>query len=297
MSTDRDTTRTVRSWLEEGVTALPDRVLDAVLDQVPATPQRRPWWPPRRFADMNKLLPAAIAAAAVLVVAVVGYTLLPGTGGPGGPQTPTPPPVTAAPTAEPTTKSSIPPVGSASLTPGRHAWYWSGPPVSFEVPEGWTGRLTSIVKHQDQPNELGWEVWLPGSRPVTAVFTDACHSEGALEPITQTVDGLVAALDAQAGTDATITDMTGQPAKRIDLTASAGLDRSTCRDGADGPLRVWADPGETDFYVLAGGYRGFVHAVDVGGNLVVLAGGFGPEVAAADIAELETIVASLQVGP
>ena len=37
MSTDRDVTRIVRSWLEEGVTALPDRVLDAVLDQVPAT--------------------------------------------------------------------------------------------------------------------------------------------------------------------------------------------------------------------------------------------------------------------
>ena len=41
MSTDRDTTRIVRSWLEEGVTELPDRVLDAVLDQLPATPQRR----------------------------------------------------------------------------------------------------------------------------------------------------------------------------------------------------------------------------------------------------------------
>ena len=49
MSTDRDTTRIVRSWLEEGVTALPDRVLDAVLDQVPATSQRRSWWPAWRF--------------------------------------------------------------------------------------------------------------------------------------------------------------------------------------------------------------------------------------------------------
>ena len=29
MSSDRDTTRIVRSWLDEGVTALPDRVLDA----------------------------------------------------------------------------------------------------------------------------------------------------------------------------------------------------------------------------------------------------------------------------
>ena len=35
MSTERDTTRIVRSWLEVGATALPDRVLDAVLDQLP----------------------------------------------------------------------------------------------------------------------------------------------------------------------------------------------------------------------------------------------------------------------
>jgi hypothetical protein len=76
MSTDRETTRLVRSWLEEGVTALPDRVLDAVLDQVPATPQRRPWWPTRRIAQMNRFLPATVAAAAVLVVALIVYNVL-----------------------------------------------------------------------------------------------------------------------------------------------------------------------------------------------------------------------------
>jgi hypothetical protein len=42
MSSDRDVTRTVRSWLEDGATALPDRVLDAVLDQIPATPNAAP---------------------------------------------------------------------------------------------------------------------------------------------------------------------------------------------------------------------------------------------------------------
>ena len=49
MSTDRDVERIVRSWMDEGVTALPDRVLDAVLDQLPATPQRRAGWLARRF--------------------------------------------------------------------------------------------------------------------------------------------------------------------------------------------------------------------------------------------------------
>ena len=84
MSTERDATRIVRSWLEEGVTALPDRVLDLVLDEIPTTPQRRPWWPSRRFAHVNKYAQAAIVAVAVLVVAVVAYRLLPGVSGPGG---------------------------------------------------------------------------------------------------------------------------------------------------------------------------------------------------------------------
>ena len=79
MSTDRDVTRIVRSWLEEGVTALPDRVLDTVLDQLPATPQRRAWWPARRLREMNNLAKLAIAAAAVVVVAIVGINLLPTT--------------------------------------------------------------------------------------------------------------------------------------------------------------------------------------------------------------------------
>ena len=105
MSTDRDTTRIVRSWLEEGVTALPDRVLDAVLDQVPATSQRRPWWPARTFREMNQALKLAIVAAAVMVVALVGINLMPGSGVVGGPApslspspspTPTPPPTAAS---------------------------------------------------------------------------------------------------------------------------------------------------------------------------------------------------------
>ena len=92
MSTDRDVTRIVRSWLEEGATALPDRVLDTVLDQLPATPQRRAWWPARRFEKMNNFAKVAIAAAAVVVVAVVGLNVLPRSGGGVGGPGPTPTP-------------------------------------------------------------------------------------------------------------------------------------------------------------------------------------------------------------
>ena len=96
MSTDRETTRIVRSWLEEGVTRLPDRVLDAVLDQVPATRQRRSWWPAWRSNQMNTYAKLIATAAAVLVVAVVGYQFLPGRSAPGGqttPPSPTPAPL------------------------------------------------------------------------------------------------------------------------------------------------------------------------------------------------------------
>lgn len=92
MSTDRETTRLVRSWLEEGVTRLPDRVLDSVLDQVPATPQRRSWWPARRFADMNTYAKLIAGAAAIVVIAVVGYQFLPRSGGIGGQPTIAPSP-------------------------------------------------------------------------------------------------------------------------------------------------------------------------------------------------------------
>jgi len=98
MSTDRDTTRIVRSWLEEGATALPDRVLDAVLDQVPATRQRRSWWPARRAFEMNVSVRLALAAAAVVIVAFAGFRFLTPNQQVGGP--PTSPP-SAAPSASP----------------------------------------------------------------------------------------------------------------------------------------------------------------------------------------------------
>jgi hypothetical protein len=95
MSADRDITHVVRSWLEEGVTALPDRVLDVVLDQLPATPQRQPLWRAWRPSVMSSMVRVAIVAAAAVIVAVFGWTVLQTGGGRGGPppsSSPTPTP-------------------------------------------------------------------------------------------------------------------------------------------------------------------------------------------------------------
>jgi hypothetical protein len=85
MSLERDTTRIVRSWLENGSTALPDRVLDAVLSELPSTPQRRLLWSPRRTTTMAIRI---AALAAILLLALVGAAVI-GTSGT-GPRAPSP---------------------------------------------------------------------------------------------------------------------------------------------------------------------------------------------------------------
>ena len=108
MSTDRDVTRIVRSWLDEGTNVLPDRVLDAVLDQLPATPQRRATWLARRFAPMNNTFRAAAVAAVILLAILVTINLLPGLGVGGPKATATPEPTaTAVPTATAAPSSGV----------------------------------------------------------------------------------------------------------------------------------------------------------------------------------------------
>ena len=100
-TSDRETERIVRSWLTEGTMRLPDRVLDAVLDEVPSTPQRRAWWPARRFDTMSNTMRITIAAAAVLVIAFLFINILPGrNGGVGNPAASPSPSPTSAPTGE-----------------------------------------------------------------------------------------------------------------------------------------------------------------------------------------------------
>ena len=93
MTTERDPrTRIVLSWLREDAHENAERVLLRALDEVDATPQRRSWWPAWRSNSMNTYAKLIAAAAAVLLVAVVGYQFLPGNGGVGGQPTIAPSP-------------------------------------------------------------------------------------------------------------------------------------------------------------------------------------------------------------
>ena len=93
MTTERDPgTRIVLSWLREETHENAERVLLRALDEVDTTPQRRSWWPAWRTSPMNTYAKLIAAAAAVLVVAAVGYQFLPRGGGIGGQPTIAPSP-------------------------------------------------------------------------------------------------------------------------------------------------------------------------------------------------------------
>ena len=92
MTTGHDPqTRIVLSWLREEAHENPEHMLLRALDEVDATPQRRSW-PAWRSNRMNSYAKLIVAAAAVLLVAVVGYQFLPRSGGAGGEPTIAPSP-------------------------------------------------------------------------------------------------------------------------------------------------------------------------------------------------------------
>jgi len=314
MSTDRDTTRIVRSWLDEGVTALPDRVLDAVLDQVPTTPQRRAWWPARRFPPMNRFARFAVVAAAVVTLAVIGYNLLPATGLFGSRATPEP---TPSPAASPMT------LHSGTLTPGAYlvtpfglrlgSDRCAGNPspsanpaasgcsdprsddstrITLTVPDGWAGIDPTAIWLAGQGSTapsgaalvFGRGAWLHSDPCLTA------ENEGAPDiPVGPTVDDFASAiadhptLDATTPVDVTLAGYSG---KYIDLQLPADI--SACH-----PYFPW-EPG---IYAQGPSQRSHLWILDVDGIRIVVQSMDYASTSAERRAELQAIVDSIRIEP
>jgi hypothetical protein len=128
MSDRSDIDRVLGHWFEDGPNVMPDRVADVVAHRISLRPQRRS----RRLLGRFPMRPAityGLAAAAVLIVAIVGYNLLPRGPSVGGP----PATVTPAPTPSP-----VP--GSIDASP-------FGVPLTLTLSGGWTYALV-------EPNNL-----------------------------------------------------------------------------------------------------------------------------------------------
>jgi hypothetical protein len=182
MSAPRDLDRLLQSFLKEGPQELPDPSYDQVRDRMEHTRQRAfigSW----RTPDMNRYLKIGLAAAAVVVVAVVGYNLLPGSATPG-----------AGPTATP--ESSATPSTTTSTSPSPP----SAPPL--------TQSFTSSVHGLSVSYPEGWTV-LAATEPWTGcLYCSAVHSAPYLDVLLHPVhdDGLFLRIASQPIGDSTPED-------------------------------------------------------------------------------------------
>lgn len=302
MSTDRDTTRTVRSWLETGATHLPEHVLDEVLAELPTTSQRRAtWWATWRISPMNATLKLGLAALAVAVAVLIGINYFgSGTSNVGGfggdAATPTPGPtatVEASPTASPTPVPT--PVALSPAT--RHALITADVPLTVTIPApDWFGDRGSgiLVKHDnpDAPSGAGMIVFAGDD---LFVYGDPCHwSTTTPETPVSTVDGLVAALTAQASRTATLpVDVTvgGYTGKSITLHVPDDAVFSDCDGGFFGSWGVLGDPTPSRYHQDPGQIDK-LWIIDVDGQLVVIDGAYYEATPRTVVDELEAIVES-----
>ena len=286
MSTDRDTTRVVRSWLQTDEHESADRVLDAVLDRLDATPQRRAtWWPARRTPPMNKFVAFAIAAAAAVVAVLVGAQLLGRSNV--GTDAPTD---TASPSTSPVVNGALP---AADAIP--EGSYVIGDPfpveMGLQIGSGWSmwgGPFDSQVGaiYEGSPDDHGIIFVI-----VNNVYADACDpGAGAMTPeLGPTVDDLATALATQAGTESS---------DPVPVTI----------DGHDGLYLDYSYPGDecahlTRWPTSAGdrlalsGERDQVWILDVDGTRLVVDAFSFPGTSDEDLAEMREMIENLDLPP
>ena len=200
MTTDRDTDRIVRAWLDLMPNEAPDRTIDSVLQAVDATLQVRPrrgaavW----RFPSMTRFVP--IVAAAALGIGLVGGALLIGGNRQQAPG-PDPAPASPAVVASPQPTSKTPSQSAAVVEPSSSTTAAaSAPPAAPATVAGlWIGGvpetasrtapLTSAIldvtapssitlSRRDKPESIDrlFAVWGDGTLKLATLDGDDCPS-------------------------------------------------------------------------------------------------------------------------
>ena len=87
MNQEFDLDLVLNEWFSDGANTVSNRVMDEVAERIGHQPQHGAWRFHRRWIVMNPTLKIAMAAAAVLVLVVVGFAVVlrqgPGIGGGG----------------------------------------------------------------------------------------------------------------------------------------------------------------------------------------------------------------------
>jgi hypothetical protein len=283
MNKRSDIDRALRVWMADGPSVMPDRVVDVVADRISVQGQRRSWRLLRRLT-MSPLFKLAAAAAAVLVVAVVAWRFLPGSGGVGGEATPNPSPsATATAIPPPPTATAIPPLPDGNVTAaGTYRLRplpitAAGLTIDAVVPEGWQGYGSWIIATTQVGPPDGVAIAFVAAE---GLFGDPCHWDldgsgsynqpGDVE-VGPTVDDLASALAGSTAYESTTpTDVTlgGFPGKQLDLELSPGI--SECDPDSGGTRRyVFSGAESAGFSIMGDATHSQVSIVDVDGTRLI----------------------------
>jgi hypothetical protein len=309
MNQRSDIDRVLQIWMADGPTAISDRVVDVVAARIGVQRQRRAWpFPGRTNVTTPMKLIAALAAA--LVVAVVGYNLLPGETGPGSPSTAPSPTAQPSPTATAAaTCDGVVDVPDADgvLEPCRYRFRPSDTyAVEADIPDGWSkfGTLLEVVgPGANGPSGVG----VAFQAIESGLYSDACHWDlagtGELEPgdveVGPEVQDLVDALRANTSYTATTpSPVTFGPyqGQRLEIQIPTDLDLDTCdAHVSDGDPRYVVAPGT--LYAQGQGNRWDMSIVDVYGTRVIVTIIYYEGTPAADLEAARAIVDSLEFTP
>ena len=296
MSAERDVNRIVRSWIRTEEHDSADRVLQIVLSRLDTTPQLRHLWPPRRFALVSKLAPAAIAATAVVAVVVAGINLLPGSQtGVGG----APPPASLSPSQSPSPSPTPEPTASLVTHVVR-----SGPvglddqdpraasiTITFDAPARWERFEEIGVLMYDNAPPNGAALFIYGGADI-GLFSDPCRPEprgDADIAVGPTVEDLVTALVDHPSLDVTSpVDVTlaGYAGMYLDLVVPDDISQCATYHAMDAHI-----------YAQGPGHRWHMWVLDVGGVRVLVETNDYAGTSAQRRAELQSIVDSIQITP
>ena len=289
MTRERDIDRILDLWFAERPTEVPDRVLDEVAERIGRRSQQPAWLTLWRDSHVNTYLKITAAVAAVLIVAVVGWNLLPSSSpsiGGSGP--------TAVSTPSPAPTPPVVPLPDGRLEARDYvAKAFPGDPMDFTItaPDGWTGFGEFFLagpQGSDAPDGVGISL---NHDPI--VVSDPCdssaHPQASGAPA-QSVDDLVAALSARTDlvvSGITDTGLAGYSGKRLDLQLPAS---SPCSNHY-----VFAEP--KGLYSNGSSNRWRVWILDIDGDtavVVLLDYAATPE---ADRAAAEAAIDSIRITP
>ena len=286
MTSNRDIERVLDHWFAEHPVDVADRVLDDVAGRISRERQRPAWRAPWRDAAMNPLVKVGAAIAAVVLIAVIGYNLLPTSQAPvGGP----------GPSAAPSSPAPSPiemPVGP--LEAGREYIGRAFPDdpmaFTFTAPDGWSAFGEFFVSGSRGSGGPGGVAISFNHDP--EVVTDPCDSSdhtpapGSGSP---SVDDLVAELSAREDlgvSGVTDTELAGYSGKRLDLQFPA---EQSCNH------YVFAEP--KGLYANGPSNRWRVWLLDVDGSTAVVVLLDYAGTSAEDRAAAQRAIDSIRISP